>query len=102
MIIKIYDFNNARIHHATKSLTTKGLDTIKDTAKNININMLYIPPYTPQLNPVELCFNSIKNNVNRQRPITYKDLYDSINDSIKKLNQVICNLIINKILNFEF
>lgn len=43
--------DNARIHH-TKLL--------KEYTKEKHINMRYNPAYSPEFNPIELCFNKVK------------------------------------------
>lgn len=53
--------DNARIHHATKSLTAKGLPTVAELARSKNMTLKYTPPYAPHLNPVEFTFNTVRN-----------------------------------------
>lgn len=57
--------DNAAIHHATKSLRQQGLPTICETASAKDITLKYIPPYSPQCNPTELFFASLKKRVQR-------------------------------------
>ena len=52
--------DNAAIHRATHSLRSQGLPTVSETARKKNINLVYIPPYSPQCNPTELFFASLK------------------------------------------
>jgi transposase len=55
--------DNARIHHATKACQTQGLPTIQETAAMKKIDLVFIPPYSPQLNPTELCFAALKKRI---------------------------------------
>jgi transposase len=55
--------DNARIHHATKACQRQGLPTIRETAATKGIDLQYIPPYSPQLNPTEICFAGLKRKV---------------------------------------
>ena len=57
--------DNAAIHHATHSLRRQGLPTILETAGTKKINLQYIPPYSPQCNPTELFFASLKKRVRK-------------------------------------
>ncbi len=57
--------DNAAIHHATKSLQQQGLPTILETARTKNIDLKYIPAYSPQCNPTELFFASLKKRVQK-------------------------------------
>jgi transposase len=82
---KVLVMDNARIHHATKSLTDSKLPTIRETADSKNIKLNYLPPYTPKLNPVELCFNIIRVEVNKKCPRTIESLTFVISETIKNI-----------------
>jgi hypothetical protein len=60
--------DNASTHHASHALRSKGIPTIQDTATAREQRIVYLPPYCPQLNPTELCFNVLKGAVRRHRP----------------------------------
>lgn len=51
--------DNAKIHHATllEDTTWKLLKT------SYSIDKLYLPPYSPFLNPIEYVFNSVKKQI---------------------------------------
>jgi hypothetical protein len=46
--------DNAAIHHAKRSLEHAATPSIATTAENKGVELIYIPPYSPQFNPVEL------------------------------------------------
>ena len=46
--------DNARIHHATHSLTRQGLPTIRETLASTGATGRYLPPYFPDVAPVPL------------------------------------------------
>ncbi|WP_147410711.1 transposase [endosymbiont GvMRE of Glomus versiforme] len=52
-----------------------------------NIESIYLPSYTPQLNPVELCFNNIRNNIEKSRSWTYEELKSAIDREIANLQK---------------
>lgn len=57
--------DNARIHKT---------NTIKDLFRQRNIPCMYLPPYSPQLNPIEEVFGMVKEKYRKHRPIpTNKD-----------------------------
>src|ERR1700677_1691702 len=62
--------DNARIHHAKQACQKLGLSTIKELLIQKNIQSKYLPAYTPELNPVELCFNFIRQHVEKYQPRT--------------------------------
>ncbi len=69
---------NARIHHATKSLTTQGLATITGTAKSPGFDLLFLPPYYPELALVEMVFSTMQKFVAAQVPRTEHQLREAI------------------------
>ena len=90
--------DNSRIHHASTSLKKEGLLSINETALVKNINLHYLPPYSPYLNPVEFCFNIIRLFVSKESPKTFTDLKIIIGKAISTLTTDICNSIISKVL----
>jgi transposase len=79
--------DNLKVHHATKSCQKEGLSTIKELLASKNIEPEYLPPYTPELNPVELCFNFLRQNTEKHKPRTFEELEASIDEAIKLLEQ---------------
>ena len=63
--------DNFRSHHA--KLTT-------ETAKKLNIDLIFLPPYSPHLNPIEYIWKSIKRELS---PIFIKKL-EQLKDLIEK------------------
>jgi len=66
--------DNLSVHKATKSCQKLGLSTIRELLESKNIEPIYLPPYTPELNPTELCFNFIRQQVEKNKPRTYEEL----------------------------
>ena len=59
--------DNLPVHRATDSCKKLKLSTIRELLASKNIEPIYLPSYTPQLNPVELCFNNIRHNIEKSR-----------------------------------
>lgn len=89
--------DNARIHHSTNALISKGLSTIKELSISKNLTLNYLPPYQPQLNPVEFCFNIIRTFINKKCPRNFKDLENNLKLAIESISSKICNLIVKKV-----
>ncbi|CAG8681022.1 10768_t:CDS:2, partial [Ambispora leptoticha] len=66
--------DNASIHKAIKACLKKDRLPIRELFTQMNIDPLYLVPYTPQLNPVELCFNFLRKFVEEHEPRTYEEL----------------------------
>src|ERR1044072_2415979 len=75
--------DNLKVHHATNSCRKLGLSTIKELMDSKNIEPEYLPPYWPELNPVELCFNFLRNNTEKKKPRTTEELRFYIGKAIK-------------------
>lgn len=48
--------DNAKIHHSATTVLV-----LADFLRSLGISMFYLPTYSPELNPCELCFSFIKN-----------------------------------------
>lgn len=75
--------DNARIHHATKCLSDKGLKTVAEIAEEKSIQLKFIPPYAPHLNPVEFTFNMVRNLLRRKQAWTEQKLMGALTDLFK-------------------
>lgn len=49
--------DNAKLHHAELLEETRTWETLET---QYNIHHLFLPPYSPFLNPIELVFNTVK------------------------------------------
>jgi transposase len=74
--------DNLKVHRANQSCLDLGLTPIKELLENKNINPEYLPPYSPELNPTELCFNFIRKSIEKQKPRTYEELKLAIDKAI--------------------
>ena len=59
--------DNARIHHAK---------IVEKACEILNINLIFLQPYCPDLNPIEDVWRKIKSEV-------YKSIYDNLNELIE-------------------
>ncbi|CAG8655632.1 7252_t:CDS:2, partial [Paraglomus brasilianum] len=79
--------DNLSVHKAKQSCIDLKLTTIEELIESKNIEPIYLPPYTPELNPTELCFNFIRQQVEKNKPRTYEELKSVIDKIIDILNQ---------------
>jgi len=79
--------DNAKIHHAVEVLQKENRLPIADLFTAVNIDPLYLVPYTPQLNPVELCFCFLRDLVERNQPRDFEQLKYIIEQGIKELQK---------------
>jgi len=79
--------DNLKVHKATSSCKKLKLSTIRELLVSKNIEPIYLPPYSPQLNPVELCFNFLRNNTEKRKPRTTEELKSSVSKAIEALEK---------------
>jgi transposase len=75
--------DNLPIHKAKQSCIKLKLTPIKELLESKNIEPVYLPPYTPEMNPVEL----IRQQVEKNKPRTYEKLKLIIAKIINILNE---------------
>ena len=79
--------DNAKIHHAKNKCKELGLIPIRDLLISKNIEPTHLPPYTPELNPTELCFNFLRQQIEKHRPRNLEELKNYIDKVISTLNE---------------
>jgi len=79
--------DNLSVHHANQSCLDLGLTPIKELLASKNIQPTYLPSYSPELNPTELCFNFIRKSIEGQKPRTYEELKLAIDKAVALLQE---------------
>jgi transposase len=79
--------DNVKVHHANQACKKLGLSSIRELLESKNIKPLYLPPYTPEMNPVEYCFNIIRHYVEKSKPRTYEELKLAVEKAIGMLDE---------------
>ena len=72
--------DNFRTHHARK---------VKEEAEKLSISLVYLPPYSPDLNPIENVWKSVKRVVSEVSPLNVEELKETIAIAFKKLTKSI-------------
>jgi len=54
------------------------LDEIEDAIAAVGAWVLFLPPYSPDLNPIELCWAKVKSRLRSLKPRTFPDLLDAL------------------------
>jgi transposase len=75
---KVLIMDNHPVH--TAKIVTEFLDKHK-------IPYIYLPTYSPELNPIEEAFSKIKHYIRKHKPRTGINLINTINDAIKTVTQ---------------
>jgi hypothetical protein len=63
------------------------LPSIKEQMAKKNMEVRFITAYAPMLNSAELCFNLLRQQTEKQKPRSYKDIKGAIEKVVELLNQ---------------
>lgn len=74
---------------------------IDEIAKAHGHEIVRTPPYHPELQPIELCWGIIKNEIARNCTFTVKNLEIQLESSFKKVTEEICQKIMKKVKKLE-
>jgi len=77
-IVVILD--NFRTHHAKK---------VREEAEKLNIALVYLPPYSPDLNPIENVWKSVKRVISEKSTLNVEGLKETVAKAFKKLTESI-------------
>jgi len=59
------------------------VDEAQELIEKNGAKLIYLPPYSPDLNPIELAWNKIKQYLRKQRPRTVDTLYQAYAEGLK-------------------
>ena len=84
--------DNSSIHdppnkRPSKILREEGLLSMEELAKQKNIELIYLPFYTPEINPIELCFNTTRYLTENKPTDTDEELEKSIDEIVEVINR---------------
>jgi len=78
--------DNASIHSSPKKRKSEGLPNVEEQMVRKNIEVKFITAYAPMLNPVELCFNLLRQQTEKNRPRSYEEMELAIKKVVDLLN----------------
>jgi len=59
-------------------LSSHKMQLISEMVESVGANVLYLPPYSPDLNPIETVFSQIKSDLRNQKPRSVDAICDSL------------------------
>ena len=92
---------NEKYYLLMDNITFHKSEKIKELLKQKNIEPIYIVPYFPQLNPTEYFFNTVKQNVKKNKPRTSETLMDVLTKVINKIQGEDMTEYFKNCLNFK-
>jgi transposase len=67
------------------NLKTHKVTPIKNLIEQTGARLVYLPPYSPDMTPIELCWSKIKNYIRKQKARSLKALDKAIKDAFKTI-----------------
>lgn len=64
--IKEYSYKEPKIHIILDNYSVHKSQIVKNISEILNINLIYLPPYSPNLNPIEQVWRTCKNRINKK------------------------------------
>jgi transposase len=61
------------------------LDDIEDAIEAVGAGVLFLPTYSPDLNPIELCWAKVKSRLRSLKPRTLPDLLDALGQAFSSI-----------------
>jgi len=63
---------------------------VRDAIKSVGADLLYLPPYSPDLNPIELAFSKFKTLLRKHAERTVEDLWNRIGTLLDEFSEQEC------------
>ena len=63
---------------------------IRQSIEAVGAHLLYLPPYSPDFNPIEMAFSKLKAYLKRRAARTVDDLWEAIAEAIGTFNPEEC------------
>jgi transposase len=95
------DSLKAELVEALKKLAPEPTYVIDEMARNQNHEVIRTPPYHPELQPIEICWGVVKNEVARNCKFTMKELGIQLELAWKKVTAETCRKVIKQVKKNE-
>jgi transposase len=61
------------------------VEGVINAAEKHKITLLFLPPYSPDFNPIENMWSKMKNSIRKSRPRNYESLIEAIGNALDKI-----------------
>lgn len=93
-------FSNTNKYLIMDNVSSHNNNDVKNLLKENNVKYLFLPPYSPEYNPIELAWSKFKHFIKKCKPRCKFDLWLSINYAIKSISLHDINSYFNYVNNF--
>lgn len=63
---------------------------VRESIESVGASLLYLPPYSPDFNPIEMVFSKLKALLRAAEARTMPDLWQAIADALKRFTPAEC------------
>jgi transposase len=70
--------DNLKVHHAT---------AVRAAIEAVGARLVFLPPYSPDLSPIELCWSKVKQFLRSQAAPTYEALHQAITQAVNAITE---------------
>ena len=70
--------DNLKVHHAT---------AVRAAIEAVGARLVFLPPYSPDLSPIELCWSKVKQFLRSQAAPTYEALHQAITQAVTAITE---------------
>ena len=64
--------------------------TVKDMIESTGAKVVFLPPYSPELNPIEHLWSKLKNFLRSKMPLTLSDFHESLLEGLETITSCDC------------
>jgi transposase len=72
------------------NLASHKIEGVKEAVEACGAQIRYLPPYSPELNPIEMFFSILKTHLRRRAPRTWPSIIEAIKDAILTVSSSVC------------
>jgi transposase len=67
------------------NLSTHKISGVRERIEAVGARLVYLPPYSPDLSPIELCWSKIKRMIRKKAPRTFEELKEVTSEAFKSI-----------------
>lgn len=62
-------------------------EEVKKAIEEVGAKLVFLPPYSPEFNPIENCWSKVKSSLRSQQPRTYQDLQSAMEKALAAVSE---------------
>ena len=72
------------------NLASHKIEGVKEALEACGAQIRYLPPYSPDLNPIEMFFSILKTHLRKCAPRTWSSIIETIKNAIASVSSTVC------------